>query len=243
MAKDFILNGKSLEASLQTTGADLVMDTWRIFDDPELKFYTDDFAVIETPINNCWAMVIVRTSMVPNDPFFNEKERELIPEYVKFLDEQYESGFNQFDVYYVGVQLHQTRVPKEEEHIFRIGGMYAGGTSPIEMVRRRDRLNYGYTADIAVELSKVSDEYFLMNNIRSNFGEILKTNRDYSTHNSNNVIVDKWSITVLHNRQRYIYPIYLNPYAISLATNPFENFKDIIGFRFANPNSKQGNKA
>lgn len=239
MGKEFIKNSDSLDASLQTTGANLVMDTWNIFDDPELKFYTDDFAVIETPINNCWAMVIVRTTMTPKDPFFDEKERELIPEYVKFLGEQYENGFNQFDVYYVGVQLHQTRVPKEEEHIFKIGGMYAGGTSPIEMVRHCDRYNYGYTEDTAVELSEVSDEYFLMNNIRSNFGEIIDTKRDYSTRNSNGVIVDKWSITVIHNRQRYIYPVFLNPYAMELATNPFNDFKEIIGFKFVNPNSKR----
>lgn len=236
--EELFKNSDGIEASMQTTGSDLAMDVWNTFDNAELKYYCDDFSVVECLINNAWSMVIIKTAMIPNDPFFAEEVQELIPMYYEHLLNQYHNDLDDYDVYYMGIRLTQTRVPENEQSIYKIGGKYSGQSSPILLLKKANKSNYGYTTENPINLSDVSDEYYFMKNIKSDFGEIINVNRDGSCFGMNDNIIDEWSIMVQNNNNRYLYKIYMDPYALKAYENPFENGININGFELKTQNNK-----
>ena len=49
-------------------------------------------------------------------------------------------------------------------------------------------------------------------------------------HAPNGHLVDEWIIGIAADKQRYEYPIFMDPYALKPYENPFESWKTIYGF-------------
>ncbi len=219
----------NLKTSMQATGLDLAY-YWNIFEDPYELFLCDEFSCIQTKVDGINAIVVIKTAMVPEDPFFDENAQEMMPEYAKYVSEKWLKDRDDFDIYYLGIVLKQTRVSKSEEGEYRLGGKYSGSTSPARLIKNSKSRDYGYDISNPFRLSMISDEYYLVEHLVYDGKAVDQYYRTGSMHAPNGHIVDEWIIRVTIGNQRYEYPIYLDPYVLKPFENAFEEDVSIFGF-------------
>lgn len=220
----------NLKASLQGTGVDLVL-YWGLFEDAHELFVCDEFSCILTTIDGIKSIIVMKTAMTPGDPYADKDNSILMREYADYVDEKWLKGRDDFDVYYFGVILTQTRVPESEQGVFRMGGKYSGSSSPALLIRPSKTREYGYRIENPLKLSMVSDEYYLIEHLTHNGKRTERAYRKGSYDGPNGHPADKWIVMASIGRQRYEYPIYMDPYALKPYEDAFET--GVLPYGFA----------
>ena len=220
---NFFSKNKNIERSKQDTALNFLLKN-NYFNNPTTVHLEHDFSIISADLNGTPSLFFIHAVMYPEN--MDLHSTALCMQTIR--DSLPTTNLDEYDIYHLGIGLVQNTDDEKQKSVYKIGKSYLVAFGNLFLIHKNGKSPYGYSILKPVKLSSVSDEYWFMENLVSEFGDIIEYYRIGSMDGMDGNIIDEWSIIIkLDNGMHMVSNIYLDAYALEEPTN---NLKTPNGF-------------